>query len=363
MIENEGKYYLYRHIRLDTGEPFYIGIGTKNKKQQEYYRANSKYKRNSFWKNITNKTDYEIEILLESNDYEFIKQKEIEFIALYGRRDLGKGTLVNMTDGGDGMVGLIQSEESINKRRKKLKGRKQSKEVLEKLKIIHSESKKEREEKLVGTKFIMNQGCTAQIVYYIDYYKVGIIFTESGIERECSMRELLLGRLKDYFYPSVCGIGYLGNNKVNTKYRNFWTTLLINNKDTNGISKEWCNLQNFSEWMDDTYKPEKMEGWVLRTNIFNEEIKECNPDNCYFLPREISKQFDRTKGYSIRKDGRISVNFLEKHIGYYKTIKEAVEKYKGIKKEYINKVSEKYKEVFSEELYSKILNYEIRIKN
>ena len=29
MIENEGSYYLYRHIRLDTGEPFYIGIGTK----------------------------------------------------------------------------------------------------------------------------------------------------------------------------------------------------------------------------------------------------------------------------------------------------------------------------------------------
>lgn len=26
MISNIGKYYLYRHIRLDTGEPFYIGI-------------------------------------------------------------------------------------------------------------------------------------------------------------------------------------------------------------------------------------------------------------------------------------------------------------------------------------------------
>ena len=360
---NGGNHYLYRHIRVDKNEPFYIGIGTKNKKQQEYHRANSKYKRNNFWKNIVNQTEYEVEILLESDNHDFIKQKEIEFIALYGRRDLGKGTLCNLTDGGEGVIGLIQSQESIDKRRKKLKGRKQSKEVAEKLKIIYADNKKEREEKLIGSKFTMNQECTAQIVYYIDCSKVGIIFIESGIERECSMRELLLGRLKDYFYPSVCGIGYLGNNKVNTKYRNFWTTLLINNKDTNGISKEWCNLQKFSEWMDDTYKPEKMESWVLRTNIFNEEIKECNPDNCYFLPREISKQFDITKGYNIRKDGRITVSFLEKHIGYYKTIQEAVEKYKTIKKEYINKVSEKYKKVFSEELYSKILNYKIRIKN
>lgn len=29
MIQNIGKYYLYRHIRLDLGSPFYIGIGTK----------------------------------------------------------------------------------------------------------------------------------------------------------------------------------------------------------------------------------------------------------------------------------------------------------------------------------------------
>ena len=29
MIQEEGKHYLYRHIRLDTGELFYIGIGTK----------------------------------------------------------------------------------------------------------------------------------------------------------------------------------------------------------------------------------------------------------------------------------------------------------------------------------------------
>ena len=31
MIQEIGKYYLYRHIRLDTKVPFYIGIGTKIK--------------------------------------------------------------------------------------------------------------------------------------------------------------------------------------------------------------------------------------------------------------------------------------------------------------------------------------------
>ena len=74
------RHYLYRHIRLDKNEPFYIGVGTKGdykhtKTISEYKRAYSKGKRNTFWNNIVNKTGYEVEILLESDDYEFIKQK------------------------------------------------------------------------------------------------------------------------------------------------------------------------------------------------------------------------------------------------------------------------------------------------
>lgn len=46
MIVDEGKYYLYRHIRLDKNEPFYIGIGTKNKHKYPYFRAKSKAERN-----------------------------------------------------------------------------------------------------------------------------------------------------------------------------------------------------------------------------------------------------------------------------------------------------------------------------
>lgn len=120
MIEQVGKHYLYRHIRLDTGEPFYIGIGTKNKQDLNsnlysvlYRRAYCK-SRNNLWKNIINKTPYEVEILLESNDYEFIKQKEIEFILLYGRRDCCGGLLSNLSDGGDGSVGFIMSQEQRN---------------------------------------------------------------------------------------------------------------------------------------------------------------------------------------------------------------------------------------------------------
>lgn len=102
---SDGKYYLYRHIRLDKNEPFYIGIGTKPKTyssfEKEYNRAFDK-RRNNFWSKVFNKTDYRVDILFESDDRKIIEQKEKEFIQLYGRKDLGTGTLVNLTDGGEG---------------------------------------------------------------------------------------------------------------------------------------------------------------------------------------------------------------------------------------------------------------------
>ena len=53
--------YVYRHIRLDKNEPFYIGIGSDMTNK----RANEKARRSKFWKKIVAKTDYEIEILFD----------------------------------------------------------------------------------------------------------------------------------------------------------------------------------------------------------------------------------------------------------------------------------------------------------
>jgi hypothetical protein len=126
-MEEENKYYLYRHIRLDKNEPFYIGIGTKEhisiSDRTTYRRAYTKRGRGSIWNNIVNKTDYKIEILFETNDYEFIKQKEIRFISLYGRKNLNLGPLANLTNGGDGSLGRIKTKEEIQKISNSLKGR------------------------------------------------------------------------------------------------------------------------------------------------------------------------------------------------------------------------------------------------
>lgn len=128
--------YLYRHIRADLNQPFYIGIGSDN----NYTRAQQKTKRNNFWNNIVSKTDYKVEIMLDNLTWEEACEKEKEFIALYGRKDNNTGILVNMTDGGEGTLNIIISQDlrrKISDRMSGIKnpnyGKKRSIEVKEKI--------------------------------------------------------------------------------------------------------------------------------------------------------------------------------------------------------------------------------------
>jgi hypothetical protein len=98
--------YVYRHIRLDTNQPFYIGIGTKRNRSYksittEYERAYRKDSRNSYWNRIVSEYGYIVEIVLDNLTLEEAKLKEIEFISIYGRRDLEDKLLCNRTNGGD----------------------------------------------------------------------------------------------------------------------------------------------------------------------------------------------------------------------------------------------------------------------
>jgi len=125
---------VYQHRRLDTNEIFYIGIELDtNKRKAIGKRAFVKYHRSKYWDNIVNKTDYSIEILF--NDLTNEESKEIEkyLIKFYGRRDLGLGSLVNLTDGGDGCVNLIISDYHKNQIRKNLKNIPRTKKVKDKI--------------------------------------------------------------------------------------------------------------------------------------------------------------------------------------------------------------------------------------
>ncbi len=100
-------YYVYMYYDPDTSEPFYIGKGCKNR-----YRDISQKQRNSWLYNKIQKLRHSG--LLVKDFTTFIQEKlsetnalllEQKFIKKYGRRDIGTGILLNMSNGGDGMTG------------------------------------------------------------------------------------------------------------------------------------------------------------------------------------------------------------------------------------------------------------------
>jgi hypothetical protein len=93
--------YVYTYTRLDKNEVFYVGIGSDSK----YKRAKNISSRTDYFKKIINKSKYKLDIVFDDLTWEKACLKEIEFIALYGRKDLKTGTLINFTNGGEGRKG------------------------------------------------------------------------------------------------------------------------------------------------------------------------------------------------------------------------------------------------------------------
>lgn len=140
--------YIYKHTRNDTNEVFYIGIGSG----KTYKRAYKKTGRNKFWQNIVNKTSYTVTILEDGLSWEEACTKEIELIKIFGRRDLNSGSLVNLTDGGEGSKGVVMSDSLKEFHRQTLnKHRNKTNEINRKLKL-GSKLSEETLKKLIGKK-------------------------------------------------------------------------------------------------------------------------------------------------------------------------------------------------------------------
>lgn len=102
--------YIYKHIRIEDEEVFYIGISSKD---DNYQRSKSKNDRSTFWKNYTNLYPYRIEILLDNITWQEAKEIEKELIIEFGKRVDKTGTLVNITDGGEGTLGCAPWNKGI----------------------------------------------------------------------------------------------------------------------------------------------------------------------------------------------------------------------------------------------------------
>jgi len=147
--------YVYVHKRASDNTIFYIGKGTKN-------RCTSIKGRNKYWLSIYSKHGVNCEIIANSlTDREaFLLEKKL--IKEYGRLDLKTGTLVNMTDGGDGVINAVITEERKKQISQQSTGRHHSEDTkqylseINKGRIVSQEARRKISESRLGKHWTEN---------------------------------------------------------------------------------------------------------------------------------------------------------------------------------------------------------------
>lgn len=147
------EYYVYLYRDPSRGmEPIYVGKGKGLRYKDHLSRKDHHPLTYRLRKMRREGTTPDIIFVCKDVDEELAHLVEMEAISKYGRRDLGKGPLLNLTDGGEGTSGYspvftdehrrkisasrkgngsIQTPEAVEKRRQANLGKKRSPEVRE----------------------------------------------------------------------------------------------------------------------------------------------------------------------------------------------------------------------------------------
>ena len=96
---------VYLHRNKITDEVFYVGMGSKT-------RPYDKNKRNLFWNNYVNKYGFYVEIVKSNLSSKEASKEEVRLISLFGRKDLKEGSLVNLSNGGEGAISYKKTTDS-----------------------------------------------------------------------------------------------------------------------------------------------------------------------------------------------------------------------------------------------------------
>lgn len=117
-------FYVYVHRKATTGAVFYVGKGTGK-------RAWRNEARNNLWVKTADKYGVVVEVVHAFGDEALAFELECELILHFGRINTRTGCLVNMTDGGEGSTGQVQTDAKREKIRAASLGLKRSPEFSE----------------------------------------------------------------------------------------------------------------------------------------------------------------------------------------------------------------------------------------
>ena len=248
----------------------------------------------------------------------------------------------------------------------------------------------EHEKHKVGSVHSTNKYGDFIITKYVNASNVHIKFLNTGYETVTLNSCILSGEIRDRYFPSVHGVGIVGEESSRDSNGNklkeyfLWNHMLTRcygkkaklklpsyedcTASTNfkyfPYFKDWCSKQiGFGN-----------EGWQLDKDILVKGNKIYSEDTCCFVPAEINSVFikcDRSRGEyplgvnyhkATRKFvAQISYRKIKTHLGLYDTAEDAFKAYKKSKEKLIKSLADKYVDVLDPRVYKAMVEYEVEI--
>ena len=235
-----------------------------------------------------------------------------------------------------------------------------------------------------------NKGTKMKIIAQRSNYDIDVEFLDNHhyIFKHAKYQNFKNGAIKNPFDITVFGKGYLGDgeysgwiNGEHTEEYEIWKGIIKRcycEKQSNvfnsyynisEVCDEWLNFQNFAHWYDN-HKYECDGRLHIDKDIKYPGNKIYSPYHCLLVPQRINMLFSNKpnkrglpNGINISKSGNYEASYNGKHIGTYHTLEEAYTVYSNTKKNAIITIANEYKNKIPEEVYSALLNYEVRIEN
>lgn len=151
-------FYVYLYTCPVRNEPIYVGKGTGPRWSKHLVRKDKHPLTQRLQWMRKSGFEPQISFICEDVSEEFAMLCEMEAISKYGRKDLGLGPLLNLTDGGEGVSGVKHSREVIDRRAASIRKALQTPEVRAKIsasnkgKVRSEETKAKIAESLRGVK-------------------------------------------------------------------------------------------------------------------------------------------------------------------------------------------------------------------
>lgn len=243
----------------------------------------------------------------------------------------------------------------------------------------------------VGDVFLNLQGERVVVTDAENLSRVKVMFLDN-YNYVCVLQKerLLRGCIKNPYFRSVLGVGFLGEGKHKPnkdKYSRFvynkWKGAIERSYNKRyqslrptyigcTVHPDWHCYQNFADWFEENcYSVDDCE---LDKDLLFKGNKIYSPDTCCLIPKKINSVLISNKSrrgglpIGVHKDNNYSAYIVQannssgtRYVGRFETLELAFNAYKEAKENHIKELASQYKDQIDPRAYNALMSWEVSI--